>query len=99
MYPRICASSLDRAEPSPPGQHARPRRVKRVCALAFTQRTEGTTLNMKEGSGIAMEESKREVMAELDNEWHTLRLGNPVPGLYPQTGAEAIADAARERLE
>lgn len=37
-----------------------------------------------------MEESKREVMAELDNEWHTLRYGNPVPGLYPQTGAEVV---------
>jgi hypothetical protein len=37
-----------------------------------------------------MEEARREVMAELDNEWHTLRHGNPVPGLYPQTGIETV---------
>lgn len=37
-----------------------------------------------------MDEARREVMAELDNEWHTLRHGNPVPGLYPQTGIETV---------
>ena len=36
------------------------------------------------------EDSRREVLAELDSEWHTLRHGNPVPGLYPQTGAETV---------
>jgi hypothetical protein len=37
-----------------------------------------------------MDESHREVISELDNEWHTLKHGNPVPGLYPQTGTEQV---------
>ncbi len=33
---------------------------------------------------------KQELLSELDNEWHTLKHGNPVPGLYPQTGTEIV---------
>lgn len=33
---------------------------------------------------------RREVLTELDNEWHTLKHGNPIPSLYPQTGAETV---------
>ena len=36
------------------------------------------------------DESKRELLTELDDEWHTLKHGNPVPGLYVQTGAEIV---------
>ncbi len=36
------------------------------------------------------DESKRELLTELDNEWHTLKHGNPIPGLYIQTGAETV---------
>ncbi len=36
------------------------------------------------------DETTRELLAELDNEWHTLKHGNPVPGLYLQTGAETV---------
>lgn len=32
----------------------------------------------------------RELLSELDNEWHALKHGNPVPGLYPQTGTESV---------
>jgi len=37
-----------------------------------------------------MEDSRREVIMELDSEWHRLKYGNPIPGLYPQTGAEVV---------
>lgn len=37
-------------------------------------------------------------MAELDNEWHTLRHGNPVPGLYPQTGIEVVKVRGHSRV-
>lgn len=36
------------------------------------------------------EQAGRELLAELDNEWHTLRHGNPIPSLYPQTGTEVV---------
>jgi hypothetical protein len=41
----------------------------------------------------------REVLSELDNEWHLLRHGNPVPGLYPQTGAEMVKVRGSSRIE
>lgn len=46
-----------------------------------------------------MDESRRELISELDNEWHTLRHGNPVPGLYPQTGTEVVKVRGSSRLE
>ncbi len=39
---------------------------------------------------MASDESRREILSELDNEWHTLKHGNPVPGLYPQNGTETV---------
>jgi hypothetical protein len=33
---------------------------------------------------------ENEVLAELNNEWNTLKLGNPIPGLYVQTGTEVV---------
>lgn len=45
------------------------------------------------------EDSRREIISELDNEWHTLRHGNPVPGLYPQTGTETVKVRGQSRLE
>lgn len=41
----------------------------------------------------------RELLSELDNEWHTLKHGNPVPGLYPQTGAETVKVRGESRVE
>jgi ketosteroid isomerase-like protein len=29
-------------------------------------------------------------LPRLDNEWHTLKHGNPVPGLYLQSGVETV---------
>jgi len=46
-----------------------------------------------------MEEQRREVISELDNEWHTLTHGNPVPGLYPQTGTELVKVRGSSRIE
>lgn len=46
-----------------------------------------------------MEEQRREVISELDNEWHTLKHGNPVPGLYPQTGTELVKVRGSSRIE
>lgn len=46
-----------------------------------------------------MDESHREVISELDNEWHTLKHGNPVPGLYPQTGTEQVRVRGNSRVE
>lgn len=37
-----------------------------------------------------MDEDARELLAELDNEWNTLKLGSPIPGLYVQSGAETV---------
>ena len=37
-----------------------------------------------------MEKNSRELLTELDNEWHTLKLGSPIPGLYIQNGAETV---------
>jgi hypothetical protein len=42
---------------------------------------------------------RQEVISELDNEWHTLRHGNPVPGLYPQTGTETVRVRGSSRVE
>ena len=41
----------------------------------------------------------RELLSELDNEWHTLKHGNPVPGLYPQTGVEVAKVRGSSRIE
>ncbi|MFP4151536.1 MAG: hypothetical protein ACLFR8_13130 [Alkalispirochaeta sp.] len=45
------------------------------------------------------DEQRREVISELDNEWHTLKHGNPVPGLYPQNGTETVRVRGSSRLE
>jgi hypothetical protein len=45
------------------------------------------------------DEERRELLSELDNEWHTLRHGNPVPGLYPQTGTEIAKVRGSSRVE
>lgn len=45
------------------------------------------------------DESRREVISDLDNEWHTLKHGNPVPGLYPQTGTEVVKVRGSSRVE
>jgi hypothetical protein len=45
------------------------------------------------------EDSRREVISELDNEWHTLKHGSPVPGLYPQTGTEVVKVRGSSRVE
>jgi hypothetical protein len=42
---------------------------------------------------------RREVISELDNEWHTLKHGNPVPGLYPQDGTETVKVRGSSRVE
>ncbi|MFA7566821.1 MAG: hypothetical protein WCY01_07315 [Alkalispirochaeta sp.] len=39
---------------------------------------------------MATEEQRRELISELDNEWNTLKHGNPIPGLYPQNGTETV---------
>lgn len=45
------------------------------------------------------DEDHRELLSELDNEWHTLKHGNPVPGLYPQTGTEVVKVRGSSHLE
>jgi len=45
------------------------------------------------------EEDHKELLSELDNEWHTLKHGNPVPGLYPQTGTEVVKVRGSSRIE
>lgn len=45
------------------------------------------------------EDDHKELLSELDNEWHTLRHGNPVPGLYPQTGTEIVKVRGSSRIE
>ena len=45
------------------------------------------------------EEERRELLSELDNEWHTLKHGNPVPGLYPQNGTETVKVRGSSRIE
>jgi len=42
---------------------------------------------------------RREVLSELDNEWHTLKHGNPVPGLYPQDGTEQVKVRGDSRID
>jgi len=39
---------------------------------------------------VSSEETDREILTSLDNEWHTLKCWNPVPGWFPQTGAETV---------
>ena len=46
-----------------------------------------------------MEEKRRELISELDNEWHTLKHGNPVPGLYPQTRTEVVKVRGSSRVD
>ncbi|MFP4643854.1 MAG: hypothetical protein ACLFM0_05830 [Spirochaetales bacterium] len=36
------------------------------------------------------EEGRQELLTSLDNEWHEIRSWNPVPGLFPQSGAETV---------
>jgi len=31
-----------------------------------------------------------EILPQLDDQWKTLKMGNPIPGLYPQHGAEVV---------
>lgn len=45
------------------------------------------------------EENRRELLHELDNEWHELKYGNPVPGLYPQNGTETVKVRGNSRIE
>ena len=45
------------------------------------------------------EEERRELLGELDNEWHTLKHGNPIPGLYPQNGTEIAKVRGSSRIE
>jgi hypothetical protein len=45
------------------------------------------------------ESGRREILSELDNEWHTLTHGNPIPGLYPQTGTETVKVRGSSRIE
>ncbi len=44
-------------------------------------------------------EERYELLHELDNEWHTLKHGNPIPGLYPQTGTETVKVRGDSRVE
>ena len=37
-----------------------------------------------------MNNTARELISHLTSEWHRLKHGNPIPSLYPQTGAEAV---------
>lgn len=45
------------------------------------------------------DQQRREVISELDNEWHTLKHGNPVPGLYPQDGTEIVKVRGSSRID
>lgn len=45
------------------------------------------------------DDARQEIISELDNEWHTLKHGNPVPGLYPQTGTEVVKVRGSSRIE
>ena len=36
------------------------------------------------------EQARQELLTSLDNEWHEIKSWNPVPGLFPQTGAETV---------
>ncbi len=45
------------------------------------------------------DESHRELLNELDSEWHELKHGNPVPGLFPQTGTEIVKVRGNSRIE
>ncbi len=36
------------------------------------------------------DESSKALLASLDNEWHEIKGWNPVPGLFPQSGAETV---------
>ncbi len=39
---------------------------------------------------MSNQEKFREVLVDLDNQWSTLSMGSPIPGLYPQNGAETV---------
>jgi len=45
------------------------------------------------------EQARQEIISELDNDWHTLKHGNPVPGLYLQTGTETVKVRGSSREE
>lgn len=45
------------------------------------------------------DDARQELISELDNEWHRLKYGNPVPGLYPQTGTEVVKVRGSSRIE
>ncbi len=37
-----------------------------------------------------MKNPAKEIISSLSGEWHKLKHGNPIPGYYPQTGAETV---------
>ncbi len=37
-----------------------------------------------------MDEKSKEVISNLNSEWHKLKHGNPIPSFYPQSGAETV---------
>ena len=37
-----------------------------------------------------MDEKSKEVISNLNSEWHKLRHGNPIPSFYLQSGAETV---------
>jgi len=37
-----------------------------------------------------MEDKAREVISNLNSEWHRLKHGNPIPSFFPQSGAETV---------
>ena len=37
-----------------------------------------------------MDEKAKEVISNLNSEWHRLKHGNPIPSFYPQSGAETV---------
>lgn len=37
-----------------------------------------------------MDEKAKEVISNLNSEWHKLKHGNPIPSFYPQSGAETV---------
>jgi len=44
-------------------------------------------------------EEAREILPQLDDQWKTLKMGNPIPGLYPQHGAEQVRIKGRSITE
>lgn len=37
-----------------------------------------------------MEDKAKEVISNLNSEWHRLKHGNPIPSFFPQSGAETV---------